>query len=125
MVAKITCTCGYSGPGRAAGQDVVCPLCGEPTATAPEEKTWQVPCPKGHVFRIPESWMGKPMVCSKCNEPFAPQISDSLEQKEGLRRRQEQEEAKFAKKWLQRAIAAAVLFGLLIVTLIVMSVIKG
>ena len=115
MVAKITCTCGYSGPGRAAGQDVVCPLCGEPTATAPEEKTWQVPCPKGHV----------PMVCSKCNEPVAPQISASLEQKEGLRRRQEQEEAKFAKKWLQRAIAAAVLFGLLIVTLIVMSVIKG
>ena len=83
-----------------------------------------MPCPKGHVFRAPESWMGKTMICPNCNEQFILQISDSLEKKEERRRRQEQEEAKFAKKWLTRAIAAAVLFGLLIVAMVVMSVIK-
>jgi hypothetical protein len=55
---------------------------------------------------------------------FILQVSDSLERKEELRKRQEQEEAKFAKIWLQRAIVAAVLFGLLLVAMIVMSVVK-
>ena len=121
MVAKIRCSCGYSGPGQPGSQGLVCPLCGEPAAAAPEEKVWRVPCPKGHVFRAPESWMGKKMVCPECNEPFILQISDSLEKKEELRRRQELEEAKFAKTWLNRAIAAAVLFGLLIIAMVVMS----
>ncbi|MFM7137338.1 MAG: hypothetical protein ACKO1M_09780 [Planctomycetota bacterium] len=125
MGALISCSCGYSGPGQAGGQGLVCPLCGEPAAGAAEEKKWRVPCPKGHVFRAPESWMGRKMVCPQCNESFILQISDSLEKKEELRRRQEQEEAKFAKMWLNRAIAAAVLFGLLLVAMIVMSVIKG
>ena len=93
-------------------------------AAAPEEKMWRVPCPKGHVFRAPESWMGRKMVCPDCNEMFVLQVSDSLERKEELRKRQEREEAKFAKMWLNRAIAAAVLFGLLLVAMIVMSVIK-
>ena len=101
-----------------------CPLCGEQAAAEPGEKMWRVPCPKGHVFRAPESWMGRKMVCPDCNEMFILQVSDSLEKKEELRRRQELEEAKFAKIWLQRAIAAAVLFGLLLVAMIVMSVIK-
>lgn len=124
MVAKITCSCGYSGPGQAGRQGLLCPLCGEQAAEAPEEKIWRVPCPNGHVFRAPESWMGRKMVCPQCNEQFVLQISDSLEKKEELRRRQEREEAKFAKMWLQRAIWAAVLFGLLLVAMIVMSVIK-
>ncbi len=124
MAAKIKCSCGYSGPGLAGGQGLQCPLCGEQAAAEPDEKMWRVPCPKGHVFRAPESWMGRKMVCPDCNEMFILQVSDSLEKKEELRRRQELEEAKFAKIWLQRAIAAAVLFGLLLVAMIVMSVIK-
>ncbi len=124
MVATISCSCGYSGPGQPGSKGLVCPLCGEPAVAAPEEKIWRVPCPKGHVFRAPESWMGKSMVCPKCNEQFTLQISDSLEKKEELRRRQEQADAKFAKTWLNRAIAAAVLFGLLIIAMVVMSVIR-
>jgi hypothetical protein len=124
MAAKITCSCGYSGPGLAGSEGLKCPLCGEQAAAAPEEKMWRVPCPKGHVFRAPESWMGRKMVCPDCNEMFVLQVSDSLERKEELRKRQEREEAKFAKMWLNRAIAAAVLFGLLLVAMIVMSVIK-
>jgi hypothetical protein len=124
MAAKIKCSCGSSGPGLAGAEGLKCPLCGEQAAAEPEEKTWRVPCPKGHVFRAPESWMGKKMVCPDCNEMFILQVSDSLERKEELRKRQEQEEAKFAKMWLQRAIWAAVLFGLLLVAMIVMSVMK-
>jgi hypothetical protein len=124
MVVKISCSCGYSGPAQPGSKSLVCPLCGEPATAAPEEKVWRVPCPKGHVFPAPESWMGRKMICSECNEPFILQISDSLEKKQELRRRQELEEAKFAKTWLNRAIAAAVLFGLLIVAMVVMSTIR-
>ena len=124
MAAKIKCSCGYSGPGLAGAEGLKCPLCGEQAAAAPEEKTWRVPCPKGHVFRTPESWMGREMVCPDCNEMFILQVSDSLEKQEELRKRQELEEAKFAQMWLQRAIWAAVLFGLLLVAMIVMSVVK-
>lgn len=126
MPASITCSCGYSGPGKVRGQTLACPLCGEDASSAaPEEKKWRVPCPNGHVFRVAESWMGtKTMVCPQCNERFLPQISDSLEKREERRKRQELEEAKFAKTWLNRAIAAAVLFGLLLLAMIVMSVIR-
>jgi hypothetical protein len=124
MSQSISCSCGYSGPGRAEGQGLVCPLCGDEVAAVVAEKKWRVPCPKGHVFRVTEAWMGRQMVCPKCNEPFIPQIAESLERREEERRRQEREEAKFAQKWLKRAIWAAVLFGALLLTMIVMSVIQ-
>jgi uncharacterized protein YbaR (Trm112 family) len=125
MSESISCSCGYSGPGRAEGPVVVCPLCGEPAGqVVTEQKKWRIPCPNGHVSKVPEALIGKRLVCPKCNEAFVPTISDSLEKREEARRRQEREEAKFAKKWLTIAIWAAALFGLLLVSLIVMSVLR-
>jgi hypothetical protein len=126
MAGTISCSCGYSGPGRDEGPVVVCPLCGEPAGqAAAESKQWRIPCPNGHVFKVAEDWIGKRLVCPKCNEPFVPKLSDSLEKREEERRRQEREEAKFAKKWLTIAIWAAALFGLLIVSMIVLSVVRS
>lgn len=120
MSDTIACPCGYSGPAELEGLKPVCPLCGQ-SAQVAEVKRWRIPCPNGHVFKASEEWMGKPLVCPKCNEPFVPRICDSLEEKEKQRRRQEQAEQKLAKTWLNRAIAAAVLFVALIVGLIAMS----
>jgi hypothetical protein len=122
MGERISCSCGYSGPGRGGLGAIVCPLCGERAAEAEPEKKWRIPCPSGHVFRAPESWMGRKMVCPECNEPFTLAIGDSLEKREESRRRREKEEERFAEKWLTRAIWAAVLFGLLLVGMIAMSV---
>jgi hypothetical protein len=124
MSESISCSCGYSGPGRPEGPVVVCPLCGAVGQPAAEQKTWRIPCPNGHVSKVPDDWIGKQLVCPKCNEPFVPKLSDSLEKREEARRRQEREEEKFAKKWLTIAIWAAALFGLLVVSLIVMSVLR-
>jgi hypothetical protein len=126
MGETITCSCGYSGPGRVEGPVVVCPLCGELAGqVAAKPKQWRIPCPNGHVFKVGDDWIGRQMVCPKCNEPFVPQIADSIERRDEERQRQEQAEAKFAKKWLTIAIWAAALFGLLIVSLIVLTVVRA
>jgi hypothetical protein len=122
MSEQVRCSCGYSGPGRAEGTQLVCPLCGERAPPREAEVTWRIPCPRGHVFKAPESWMGRQMVCPKCSEPFVLELADSLERREERRRREEEQEAKFAKRWLTRAIWAAALFALLLVSMIVTSV---
>ncbi len=124
MASTITCSCGYSGPASSDAGAVVCPLCRKPATAREEEKRWRIPCPNGHVFKAPESWMGRQMVCPNCNEPFVLSIADSLEKREERRRRQQKEEEKFAKVWLTRAIWAAVAVAGFIVSLVVLSLMK-
>jgi len=124
MASTITCSCGYSGPAVSDAGTVVCPLCREPAAAREEEKRWRIPCPNGHVFRAPDSWMGRQMVCPTCNEPFVLAISESLEKREERRRRQQKEEEQFARLWLKRAIWAAVAVVAFIASLIVFSLMK-
>jgi hypothetical protein len=121
MASKIACSCGYSGPAGNDGDTVICPLCREPATARVEEKRWRIPCPKGHVFLAPESWMGRQMICPRCNEPFVLASGDSLEKREERRRRQEREEQKFATRWLQRAIWAAIIGVAFIASLVVLS----
>ena len=123
MSEPISCSCGYRGPGRAEAAGIVCPLCGEQAATG-DRKKWRIPCPNGHVFNVVEEWIGKQLVCPKCNAPFVPWISDSYEKREEARRRQEREETKFARRWLTRSIWAAVLFGLMMISLLVVSLMR-
>lgn len=124
MGTKISCSCGYTGPVGHAGQTPICPLCRQQIAEPAAEKRWQIPCPNGHVFKAPESWMGRRMICPQCNEPFVPKLSDSLEVRAEQRRREEAAEAKFAKVWLTRAIWAAVLVVGFLVSLVVLSLMK-
>jgi uncharacterized Zn finger protein (UPF0148 family) len=124
MALSITCSCGYSGPAVSDGGTVMCPLCREPAAAREEEKRWRIPCPNGHVFGAPDSWMGRQMVCPTCNEPFVLAIADSLEKREERRRRLQKEEEEFARLWLKRAIWAAVAVVAFIASLIVFSLMK-
>jgi len=124
MDRSISCTCGYSGPVRRESGRNVCPLCRQPALEPAAEKQWRIPCPNGHVFKTPESWIGRQMICPKCNEPFVLKLADSLEKRQERRRRQEAEEAKFAQTWLTRAIWAAVLVVGFLVSLIVLSLAK-
>jgi len=125
MIQEIACSCGYSGPGRADGPNTVCPLCGEVAPPTSEKKTWHIPCPKGHVYRVPDDWIGRQLVCPKCNESFLPRVADSIEKRKEDRRRREQDEAKFAKIWLTRAIWAAALFVFMLVALVLTSVMRS
>ncbi|MFM8414571.1 MAG: hypothetical protein ACKOCX_07590 [Planctomycetota bacterium] len=119
MTKQRTCaTCGQPGPASAS----TCLLCGAPLADA--EKRWSIPCPKGHVFKVAEAWIGRQLVCPRCNESFVAQVAESLEQREQERQRREEADAEFAQRWLRRAIWAAAAFGLLIAALVVMSVIR-
>lgn len=116
---KKTCAnCGQPGPAAATA----CLLCGTPFAA--EEQRWRIPCPNGHVFKVAESWIGRGMVCPTCNEPFVPQVADSLEQRDEHQRQQQEAEADFARRWLIRAIWAAAVCGLLLAALVVMSVVR-
>ncbi|MBM4020876.1 MAG: hypothetical protein FJ284_01275 [Planctomycetes bacterium] len=124
MIQEIACSCGYSGPGRADGPTTVCPLCGETAQPVAEAKVWQIPCPNGHVSRVPNDCIGRRLICPKCNDAFLPRVADSIEKRKEERRRQEREEAKFAKIWLTRALLATGLFLVMLVALILTSVMQ-
>lgn len=98
-----------------------CPVCQGILTKVSEEKQWRIPCPNGHLFRAPDSWMGRNMVCPKCNEQFALYASDSIEKLEERRLRQEAAEAKIAKVWLARSIWALILCVGFIASLVMLS----
>jgi RNA polymerase subunit RPABC4/transcription elongation factor Spt4 len=101
--------------------DETCPLCQEPLGKPSLEKQWRIPCPNGHVFRAPDSWMGRQMVCPMCNEPFVLKLTDSLEKIEERRLRQDEADAKLAKAWLARSIWALIIVIGFIASLVIFS----
>jgi hypothetical protein len=106
------------------GSAEVCALCGHTLATATAPQVWRIPCPNGHVSKVAEGLIGRQLACPECNEQFVARIADSLEQRKKDRQRQAKREAELAAKWLARAVWAGVIFGLLLVTLFVLSVIR-
>lgn len=99
----------------------VCPVCQSPLAKPAEEKRWRIPCPNGHLFLAPDSWMGRQMICPKCNEPFTLNLSDSIEKREERQKRQEELEIKIAKAWLTRAIWALIVVVGFIASLVIFT----
>ncbi|MDA0255172.1 MAG: hypothetical protein O3C39_05900 [Planctomycetota bacterium] len=118
MATRIVCTCGFEGNATDTGDGLICPACYE-AATA--VRRWQIACPTGHVHTVRENWLGRQMICPKCNEPFVPEVANSLEKRREQEQRQEREDAKLARKWLTISVVAAVLFVLLLIGLTVMS----
>jgi hypothetical protein len=88
-----------------------------------QARTYHIPCPKGHVHEVQESWLGREFVCSVpgCNASFVLQAAQSVEFRREQRRRQEEADARKARVWLTRAVVAAVLIGLLFVAMIVIA----
>ena len=52
--------------------------------------------------------IGQQVVCPSCNEFFVLAITDSLEYKQEMQRRQDEKDARQAEQWLRWAIMAAV-----------------
>ncbi len=99
----------------------VCLVCQGLLAKGDDEKRWRIPCPNGHLFTAPDSWIGRAMICPKCNEPFTLQLTDSLEKREERRLRQEAADAKLANAWLTRAIWALIVTVAFIASLVIFS----
>jgi hypothetical protein len=69
---------------------------------------YRIPCPRGHVLKAPESMLDQQAVCPQCNEVFVLRITDSLEYKKEQEKIDRQREEEMARKWLRRAVWAAV-----------------
>lgn len=122
MSGNVTCGCGYRGPAVIEAGAPVCPICRTPSvAAAVGTPAYHIPCPKGHVVKAREDWLGREMVCPKCNETFVLQATRSLEYQKEQKRRQDAADAKQAKVWITRAIVAGVLVLLSFVAMIVAS----
>ncbi len=119
MSGNVACPCGYRGPGVAEGLAVLCPICRTPAATV--ERSYRIPCPKGHVLKVRDEWLGREMVCPTCNRPFMLRATNSLEYRKEQKMRQDAAEARRAQTWLKWAIAAGVIVALLFVAMVVIS----
>lgn len=147
MYESIECPCGYVGPSVRQGSFNVCPVCRSMVAKSPEDDspaadepqddtsafaaveepplssrtTLRIPCPNGHVNVTPAHMLGAEVVCPICNVFYMLQMADSLEYRQAADREARKREEKEAKKWLNRAIFAAVFIILSLVGMIVIS----
>ena len=100
------------------GRDV-CPICRTPAAA--RDDALHIPCPRGHVLKVTQSMLGQRVVCPKCNDFFVLAAEASVESRREMDRLRHEEDNRRARRWLSRAIWAAVLVVVALVTLIVVS----
>jgi hypothetical protein len=135
MADSITCICGYRGPSVAENGRNVCPICRTPAggraavapaapprpagpaatalprpaaAGAATAKHYRIACPNGHTLKVAPTMIGQQAVCPTCNAMFLLRLEDSREYRKEQDAIQEQKDAEAARKWLNRAIWAAV-----------------
>lgn len=82
------------------------------------ERTVHIPCPQGHELETPWDMLGQDALCPICNVQFKLKYELSRE----YETRQKQREYRLGKKWLNWAIAAAILVGLGLLTLVAVSI---
>jgi len=102
-----------------AGGDV-CPICRTPAAA--RDESLHIPCPSGHVLKVTQSMLGQRVVCPKCNDFFVLAEEASLERRREMDRLRHEDDTRRARLWLARAMWAAALVVVALVTLIVVSV---
>ena len=137
MSKLISCECGYQGMGMVAGLRTVCPMCSRTPAqntlpaeskavvnpahlTASAQNTsgiFQIPCPRGHLLKMPTHLLEQQVVCPKCDEFFIARNADSIESRAEADRLEQQRSSKLASRWLMVSIAMA---GLVIAGLLIM-----
>ena len=149
VAEAVSCLCGYRGPAVVVAGQAVCPICraaAEPSvppvrpsaptppalqaaapaqAAAPQaatqQKTYRVPCPRGHVLTAKPHMLGQQVVCPECNELFALREEDSLEHRKKQEKARRADEERIAKLWLNRSIWAAAFIVASLVGMIVVS----
>ena len=101
-----------------AGTDV-CPICRTPAAA--RDEALHIPCPRGHVLKVTQAMLGQRVVCPKCNEFFVLAAAASVEHRREMDRLRHEQDTRRARLWLARALWAAVLVVVSLVSLIVVS----
>ena len=110
-----------AGEGPAATTEVESAPVMEEPAPPPEPELLHIPCPNGHELETPVDMLEQEVLCPQCNAQFRLRKQDSVEFK---RKQEEQERIKEIKTgnfWLNMAVVAVVLVGLLILGLIILS----
>ena len=119
MVASISCICGYRGPSVSEAGGDVCPICRTPAAS--RDEALHIPCPRGHVLKVTQAMLGQRVVCPKCNDFFVLSAEASVERSREMDRLRHEDETRRARLWLARALWAAALVVVSLVSLIVVS----
>ena len=119
MASFISCICGYRGPSVSDTGSDVCPICRTPAAA--RDEALHIPCPRGHVLKVTEAMLGQRVVCPKCNDFFVLAAEASVERRREMDRLRHEQDSRRARLWLARALWAAVLVVISLVSLIVVS----
>jgi hypothetical protein len=119
MVASISCICGYRGPSVSEPGGDVCPICRTPAAS--RDEALHIPCPRGHVLKVTQAMLGQRVVCPKCNDFFVLTAEASVERSREMDRLRHEDDTRRARLWLTRALWAAALVVVSLVSLIVVS----
>jgi hypothetical protein len=91
-------------------------------ADAPAEpEILHIPCPRGHELEVPPDMLDTEVLCPQCNEQFVLLAANSVEHKRRKEMQAQLREERAGKFYLNFAITMAVLVGLLLVSLMVMS----
>ena len=98
----------------------------EETPAPPDEpELLHIPCPTGHELETPLDMLEQEVLCPQCNVQFRLRKKDSVEFKRKKEETERLKEIKAGNFWLNMAIVAAVLVGLLVVGLIAMTMLSG
>jgi len=73
------------------------------------------------VLKVTQSMLGQRVVCPKCNDFFVLAAEASIERRREMDRLRHEDDTRRARRWLARAMWAAVLVVVALVTLIVVS----
>jgi hypothetical protein len=119
MSSSISCICGYRGPSVSEAGSDVCPICRTPAAA--RDESLHIPCPRGHVLKVTQAMLGQRVVCPKCNDFFVLAADASVERRREMDRLMHEDDTRRARQWLARALWAAVLVVVSLVSLIVVS----
>ena len=94
--------------------------------TPPEEpELLHIPCPNGHELETPIDMLEQEVLCPTCNAQFRLRKKDSVEFKRKKEEVERIKEIKTGNFWLNMAIVAAVLVGLLVVGLIGLTILNS
>lgn len=90
-----------------------------------EPELLHIPCPNGHELETPLDMLEQEVLCPQCNAQFRLRKKDSVEYKRKKEEADRIKEIKSGNFWLNMAIVAAVLVGLLVLGLVAMTVMGG
>lgn len=111
-------------PSTTAAMEPAAPVMEVP-APPEEPELLHIPCPNGHELETPVDMLEQEVLCPKCNVQFRLRKKDSVEFKRKKEEAERIKEIKTGNFWLNMAIVAAVLVGLLVVGLIALTILNS